>query len=116
MIDQRIFPSHDSTTVVDETINSYFFISSEFDLSERDVEQLRNLKVPLNNDEGDRIVVLRQTQLLDSDFSEVEYDRYTTMGARIFQVTARNHELCVFSSCLIVDTVSHRLCYKISGF
>jgi len=55
-------------------------------LSPEEVAILRDLKVPVPDDEARRLNVLRETQLLDSNQSDPDFDRYTSLAKRIFNV------------------------------
>lgn len=55
------------------------------DVSEDDKKKLMNLTVPLPHRENERLMLLRECQILDSP-AEESYDRFTFMSARIFKV------------------------------
>eukprot|EP01033_Poteriospumella_lacustris_P019386 gene19386-14026_t len=54
-------------------------------ITEDDRQKLRGLKVPLPRKEEDRLLVLRQCNLLDTQADE-SFDRFTTLCARIFKM------------------------------
>ena len=54
-------------------------------LTENDKEEISKLTVPVPDYENDRIKILRQTKLLDSD-EDVSFDRFTALSQRIFNV------------------------------
>lgn len=56
------------------------------DLSLEEIAILRDLKVPVPDDEVYRLNILRETKLLDSDQSDPDFDRYTSLAKRIFNV------------------------------
>ena len=56
------------------------------DLSDADRECLKNVCAPITAREGRRLQVLRETDLLDSDRNEAQYDKYTSLLKRIFNV------------------------------
>lgn len=43
-------------------------------------------KTPIPNNEAARLVMLRQTQLLDTNQSDPDFDRYVNLTRRIFKV------------------------------
>eukprot|EP01041_Mallomonas_annulata_P007295 gene7295-14881_t len=47
---------------------------------------LRNLRVPVGDNEEERLKILRETRVLDSDLNEQCFDRYTTLATRLFNV------------------------------
>ena len=55
-------------------------------LTERDKQEISKLTVPVPDYENDRIKILRQTNLLDSE-EDVSFDRFTALAQRIFNVT-----------------------------
>lgn len=59
---------------------------ANFHLNEEDKQKLSTLHVPIPIKEDDRLNVLRQTKLLDSNTHEECFDRYTRLCSRIFQV------------------------------
>jgi hypothetical protein len=63
-------------------------------LSPEEVAILRDLKVPVPDDEARRLNVLRETQLLDSNQSDPDFDRYTSLAKRIFNVRCSTNYYC----------------------
>lgn len=55
-------------------------------LTSTDQALLAGLKVPVPSNENERIKVLRQTHLLNSDAEEATFDRFTALARRIFKV------------------------------
>jgi hypothetical protein len=55
-------------------------------LREEDRAILKQLIVPIPINEAKRLEVLRRTQLLDSDTNDEEYDRFTSLIKRMYQV------------------------------
>ena len=55
-------------------------------LTQQDTSKVSKLLVPVPANENERIKILRQTQLLDSD-DEATFDRFTSLAQRIFNVT-----------------------------
>jgi CheY-like chemotaxis protein len=55
-----------------------------FGLTDEDKELIAKLTDPIPFNEEKRISVLRQTKLLDSDMQEPTFDRFTTLGQRLF--------------------------------
>jgi hypothetical protein len=64
------------------------FINSNYDLSSEDLLKLQLLEVPIPNSERERIKILRQANLLDSDPHDVAFDRLTRLGSRMFKVSS----------------------------
>ncbi len=60
--------------------------SSKLPLSEQDLSALQRLNVPVPTCECERIGLLRESHLLDSEVNEGDYARYTNLAARIFKV------------------------------
>jgi hypothetical protein len=60
--------------------------SELFDLSDSDKELISELCVPVPSNESERIKVLRQTKLLDSNTSDPTFDRFTSLCQRLFDV------------------------------
>jgi hypothetical protein len=58
----------------------------EVSLTVDDKAKLSALKVPVPLDEGDRIEILRRSQLLDSDTND--FDRYTALAKRLISVSS----------------------------
>eukprot|EP00602_Paraphysomonas_sp_CaronLab_P001251 CAMPEP_0185021098 /NCGR_PEP_ID=MMETSP1103-20130426/3754_1 /TAXON_ID=36769 /ORGANISM="Paraphysomonas bandaiensis, Strain Caron Lab Isolate" /LENGTH=647 /DNA_ID=CAMNT_0027552401 /DNA_START=117 /DNA_END=2057 /DNA_ORIENTATION=- len=54
--------------------------------TEHEARVLSQLTVPLPLNELHRLEVLRETQLLDTEDSDPEFNRYTAMGRRLFEV------------------------------
>lgn len=71
-------------------LEEYKFSNSDqaWEFTKEDKKKLDALIVPITKNEIERIKTLRQTNLLDSALSEEEYDRYTFLAARIFDVSA----------------------------
>ena len=55
-------------------------------LHESDVVLLKEVTVPIPSNEGQRLQVLRQSKLLDSDPNDAEFDRITSLASRLFKV------------------------------
>lgn len=56
------------------------------DLTPADETLLAGVNVPIPHNERERIKVLRQTQLLDSDPHEPTFDSFTALAKRLFKV------------------------------
>eukprot|EP01033_Poteriospumella_lacustris_P020073 gene20073-14640_t len=54
-------------------------------ITEDDRQKLRGLKVPIPKKEEDRLLVLRQCNLLDTQADE-SFDRFTSLCARLFKM------------------------------
>jgi len=52
----------------------------------QDLEKLRTVTVPIPSNENSRLLILRQTNLLDSEIVDPTYDRFTSFCQRIFKV------------------------------
>jgi hypothetical protein len=63
------------------------FSLNDFKVTDSECDTLNNLKVPITKSENKRIETLRETALLDS-MDEEEYDRFTTLCCRIFNVNS----------------------------
>lgn len=70
----------DVTVLRIDTLND-----SRFVFSTNDEKKLRNVSVPLPNHERERVLLLRQCSLLDSEQDEA-FDRFTNLAARCFEV------------------------------
>ena len=55
-------------------------------LSANDLARLHQSKVPIPENEAERIFALRQTELLDSDRDDPMFDRFTALAQRLFDV------------------------------
>lgn len=55
-------------------------------LSANDLARLHQSKVPIPENEAERIFALRQTELLDSDRDDPMFDRFTALAQRLFNV------------------------------
>ena len=55
-------------------------------MTPQDTIRISNIKLPLPADEAERLVMLRQSQLLDSDTSDASFDRFSSLAQRIFKV------------------------------
>lgn len=55
-------------------------------LSEQDSTILRDVVVPVSKNEGRRVKVLRECNVLDSNSLDEDYDRQTALLARILKV------------------------------
>lgn len=71
----------------DSNISTELLERDNLELTEYEKELLKQLTVPVPKDECYRINVLRQSELLDSDPRDSEYDRYTALAQRIFKVS-----------------------------
>lgn len=58
-----------------------------FGLTDEDKELIAKLTDPIPFNEEKRITVLRQTKLLDTDGAEPTFDRFTSLGQRLFGVS-----------------------------
>ena len=58
-----------------------------YELSEDDLELISSLKVPLSSDEPKRLEVLRETKLVDSNPTDLGFDRISTLASRLFNVS-----------------------------
>ena len=56
-------------------------------LSGNEQELLKLLNVPIPREEALRLQILRQTELLYSDQHDTDYDRFTSMVYRVFEVS-----------------------------
>ena len=63
--------------------------SKLFSLSQSDVNLIHELTVPVPSNEQERIKVLREANILDSDTDDTGFDRFTSLCRRIFQVGLR---------------------------
>ena len=52
----------------------------------QDLEKLGMLTVPIPSNEHIRLLILRQTNMLDSEIDDPTYDRFTSFSQRIFKV------------------------------
>lgn len=59
---------------------------SSFGLTVQDDIDLLHLRVPVPTKEPERMTVLRQAKILDTNPHEADFDRYTVLCARIFKV------------------------------
>ena len=59
---------------------------ANFCLSPTDLKKLLMSKCPIPLNEEDRMHMLRQTKLLDSDCDDPMFDRFTSLAKRIFKV------------------------------
>ena len=59
---------------------------NDFDFSNKDKIALKNIKVPIPQNENNRLKYLREAKIFDSDENDAEYDRYTSLASRIFKV------------------------------
>lgn len=55
-------------------------------LSDDDLRALQSITVPIPLNEGKRLKILRQSNLLDSDIMDPEFDRFTSLAHRILEV------------------------------
>eukprot|EP00596_Hydrurales_sp_CCMP1899_P000328 CAMPEP_0119047644 /NCGR_PEP_ID=MMETSP1177-20130426/54324_1 /TAXON_ID=2985 /ORGANISM="Ochromonas sp, Strain CCMP1899" /LENGTH=933 /DNA_ID=CAMNT_0007022477 /DNA_START=162 /DNA_END=2960 /DNA_ORIENTATION=- len=55
-------------------------------LTEEELEKISKSKVPIPENEAQRIFTLRQTRLLDSSTSDPAFDRFTSFAQRLFNV------------------------------
>ena len=55
-------------------------------LTNNDLARLHQSKVPIPENEAERIFTLRQTELLDSDRDDPLFDRFTALAQRLFDV------------------------------
>ncbi len=56
------------------------------ELDPDDLSEIEKLKVPVPENEAERLLILRQTDLLDSSQCDPDFDRYTSLCKRIFNV------------------------------
>jgi hypothetical protein len=70
----------------------------QLELTDEENKVLNQLSVPIPNDEVERIQVLRQTKLLDSDSNEESFDRFTMLAKRLMNVSTQLHLILVFDS------------------
>lgn len=61
-------------------------IKNMHELSEEDVAKLRCVQVPVALEERERLILLKQSQLLDSDPHDEKFDRISRLCARSFKV------------------------------
>lgn len=57
-------------------------------LTSQELNTLRNLRVPVPENEAERIFALRETHLLDTDASDPVFDRFTALCSRLFGIPA----------------------------
>jgi hypothetical protein len=57
-------------------------------VDQNDLDELKQLKVPIPTNEKDRLQTLRETRLLDSEKNEGDYGRYVSLAARLFIVSS----------------------------
>jgi hypothetical protein len=62
------------------------FISVMNGLSKIDLDKLSHVTIPIPDDEGLRLKVLRQTELIDSNTDDPMYDRFCSLTKRLFNV------------------------------
>ena len=55
------------------------------EFSAEEIKTIKSLKVPVPDQESDRIKVLREAKILDTTSEDV-YDRYTQLASRMFKV------------------------------
>jgi hypothetical protein len=70
--------------------------SLHYELSSEDLLKLQLLEVPIPNSERERIKILRQANLLDSDPNDLAFDRLTRLASRIFKVNSNLFVLIPF--------------------
>lgn len=68
------------------TTNHLTVVEDLFSLSTEDSNIICGLQVPVPENEADRIKVLRQSNLLDSDRDDGVFDRFTALAQRLFKV------------------------------
>ena len=56
-------------------------------LSEQDKELLRALTVPVGHDEEKRLRILRESAILDTAINEPNFDRFSSLCIRLFNVS-----------------------------
>ena len=55
-------------------------------LTQHDIETLQKSRVPIPDNEAERLFALRASELLDSDRSDPMFDRFTSLCQRLFDV------------------------------
>ena len=55
-------------------------------LTKADIEILQKSKVPIPDNEAERLFALRASELMDSDRSDPMFDRFTALAQRLFNV------------------------------
>jgi len=60
-----------------------------------DESTIKGLTVPVPYDEGLRLRVLRETGLLDTDAKDPNFDRFTSLCQRLFNVRYFGLDLCI---------------------
>lgn len=66
----------------------------ELGLSPADENKISSLTVPVPDNEFDRIKILRQANLLDTNKEDGIYDRFTSLAKRIFNVIVLSFYWC----------------------
>lgn len=84
----------------------------KFQISAHDIAELSNLKVPISEGETERLVVLRQTGLLDSDEDDISFDRFISLAQRIFNVSS----YCTFENFSKIQSFLNYLICKLLCF
>jgi CheY-like chemotaxis protein len=77
--------SSDAEMTVNRAMRTNSFCGELFDLSDSDRELIAQLTVPVPENENERIKVLRQARLLDTDTADPTFDRFTSLTARLFE-------------------------------
>lgn len=77
-----------STAYIGDAVETAVLLERDnFELTNDEKDLIKCLTVPVPSDERYRINVLRQSELLDSNPCDSEYDRYTGLAQRIFNVS-----------------------------
>jgi len=63
-----------------------FNLPGIFEISINEREILAGLTIPIPDNEGQRLRVLRESGLLDSNPNDASFDRFTSLCRRIFKV------------------------------
>lgn len=84
-----------STPSCDSLFDYANFESFNFSLTRQEIDQLRGLKVPQAKEEVLRLRAVKQSNLIDNLLPEDDYDRYTSLGARIFNVRPITIVYCI---------------------
>jgi hypothetical protein len=70
--------------IINRALKANSFCGDLFDLSDSDKELISQLTVPVPVNENERVKVLRQAKVLDSDLADPTFDRFTSLASRLF--------------------------------
>ena len=84
------FSVHEDDANIKQELLSYddrFNMPLDPILTEDDLRALESITVPIPLNEGKRLKILRQSNLFDSTVLDPEFDRFTSLAHRIFEVS-----------------------------